>query len=433
MTAPVYSGSDSANTCMANERPSNQRSGNGARIAVWTVAVLIVVLVFYLAHIATRTVLHVRAYTVSRGSIRSSISTNGKIEPIANYEAHAPFPGLVRELYVHEGDQVPAGKLLLAMDDADAISREAQARASLASAQANEKALLAGGVPEDRYSFNGQLAQARSEQQAAMQALSTLQQLAQKGAASASEVQQAQSRLSSDQENLRVLQQRQSARSNSPNLAQAHAEVVEAQAALAAAEDAIAKSQVRAPFAGTVYSVAAAQTEYMQQGDRMLQLADLNHLQVLAYFDEPDIGKLQVGQPVTITWVAKPNETWHGHITRLPSTIVGYTTRNVGELICSIDGNHDGLLPDTNVNLTVTTRDLPDVLLVPREALHTEQGLTFVYRVLHGSLKRTAVTVGDFNLTQEQILTGLKPGDVVALGALGGQPLTNGTAVDVLP
>ncbi len=413
---------------MANGRPSNR-----TRILIWTAAILVVALVFYLAHIATRTVLNVRAYTVSRGAIRSTVSTNGKVQPVFNFEAHAPFPGLVKAIYVHEGDVVPAGKLLLTMDDADAQTRLAQARASLAGALANEQALAQGGAPEERYSFTGQLEQARSEAKAAAQSLATLQQLAQKGAAAPSEVAQAQSRLASDQANLQVLEQRQGARQNSPNLAQAKSEVAEAQAAVAASLDAISKSQVRAPFAGTVYSLSASATEYAQQGDRLLQLADLNHMEVLAYFDEPDIGKLSVHQPVTITWVAKPKETWHGHISRLPSTVITYTTRNVGEVTCSIDDDHDGLLPNTNVDVTVTTDSVTGALLVPREALHTEQGLDYVYKVVHGSLKRSEVTVGNLNLTEVQVLTGVKPGDVVALSTLGGQPLTDKTAVSVVP
>ncbi len=411
---------------------ANGRSSRNTRILVWTTAVLVVVFVGYLAHFATRTVLQVRAFTVARGSIRSTVSTNGKVQPIENWEAHAPFPGLVRAVEVHEGDTVPAGKLLLTMENADAQSRLAQARASLAGAQLNQKALVAGGAPEERATFSGQLDQARAEAQAAAQSLATLQKLSTQGAASPSEVAQAQARVNSDQANMEVLQQRQGAR-QSPNLAQTQADVAQARAAVAAAEDALARSSVRSPFAGTVYSLSVTPTGYVQQGDRLLQMADLHHMQVLAYFDEPDIGKVSIGQPVVIKWTAKPNQVWHGHITRLPATVVTYTTRNVGELLCSIDDPHDGLLPDTNVDVTVTTNSVGNALFVPREALHAEQGLTYVYKVIHGSLKRSEVTVGNLNLTQIQVLSGVSAGEVVALGSISGEPLTNGVAVKVLP
>ncbi len=416
---------------MPNGNPSRN-----TRILIWTVAVLLVALVFYLAHLATRTVLQVRAFTVARGSIRSTLATNGKVQPVTNYESHAPFPGLIDRVLVHEGDRVAAGQLLVAMNEADARTRLAQARASLAGALANQQAVAGGGSPEERYTFGGQLDQARTEAESAAQALATLEKLQANGAASPSEVAQAQSRANNDQANVRVLEQRQAARSHSPNLQQAEAEVAEARAAVAGAEDAMGKGAVRAPVAGTVYSLAATASQYVQQGDRLLQMADLNQMKVLAYFDEPDLGKLSVGQPVTITWVARPGAVWHGHITHMPATVVTYTTRNVGELICSIDDLdrhvHEGLLPDTNVDVTVTTSSVNDALFVPREALHTEQGLTYVYKVVHGSLKRSQVTVGSLNLTQVQIRSGVGSGDVVALGSVGGQPLTNGVAVDVL-
>lgn len=411
---------------------ANQSSNRSSRVAIWTAAILVVILVSYLAHIATRTVLPVRAYTVVEGPISSTVSTNGKIQPTINFEAHAPFPGLVKALYVHEGDFVPQGKLLLTMDDDEARARLAQAQAQLAGAVANENTMAAGGSAEERYSFSGQMDQARAEEQSASASLATLQTLQQKGAAAPSEVTQAQNRVATDRSNLQVLEQRQTARLHSPGLAQARAQIAEAQDAVAAAQDAIGKSNVRAPFTGTVYSVPVSLTEFVQQGDRLLQMADLNHLQVLAYFDEPDIGKLRLGQPVSISWVAKPDKSWHGRIIRLPSTIITYTTRNVGEVLCSIDDAHAGLLPDTNVDVTVTTRSVDNSLFVPREALHTEQGQTYVYKIVNGNLKRSPVSVGGtLNLTQVQIDSGVKSGDVVALGTPTGQPLINGTAVRI--
>ena len=410
---------------------ANGRRTRNTRTVIWIIAILTVVLVGYAAHYLTRTVLRVGTFTVTRGAIRSSVQTNGKVQPETNYEAHAPFPGLVEAVYVREGDAVPQGKLLLQMDSADARQRLLQARAQLAGALAAQKNLNAGGAPEERFSFSGQVDQARAELEGARQSLATLTKLQAQGAASASEVSQAQTRVNADQASLQVLEQRQGAR-KAPDLDQAQADTAQARAAVAAAEDALNRAAVRAPIAGAVYSLSAVRSQYAQQGDRLLQIADLDRMQVLAYFDEPDIGKLNVGQPVTITWVAKPNQVWRGHIVRLPSTVVTYTTRNVGEVLCSIDSAHDGLLPDTNVDVTVTTNNVTDAVFVPREALHNEQGLTYVYKVVRGRLKRSAVTPGALNLTQVQIVSGVQTGDVVALSAQGGQLLTNGVAVEPL-
>jgi HlyD family secretion protein len=112
--------------------------------------------------------------------------------------------------------------------------------------------------------------------------------------------------------------------------------------------------------------------------------------------------------------------------------VVSYTTRNVGELLCSIDDQHDGLLPDTNVVVNVTTAVIPNALVVPREALHAEQGLNYVYLIKNGELKRSRVTTGSWDTTQQQILSGIEAGDKVALSTLSDRPLTGGSAAQVV-
>ncbi len=59
----------------------------------------------------------------------------------------------------------------------------------------------------------------------------------------------------------------------------------------------LAKTQMRAPIAGTVYNVDAKATEFTEEGKVLLEMADLSHERVRAYFDEPEIGRLAVGQP----------------------------------------------------------------------------------------------------------------------------------------
>ena len=409
------------------------RTKRNNRIYVWIASAIVVCAIFYVTRTLTRTTLSVRAYTVERGSIKSTLSTNGKMQPSFNYEAHAPFAGLVKALFVHEGDRVPKGKLLLTMDDADARARLETALAALQGARASANALSRGGTQEERLTLGGDTSRAQAELAQAQQSLATLKKLAAGGAASPSEVAAAQSRVTADEGSLQVLGQRKTDRYDAGDLDHAHATVAEAQAMVDAAREALSNANVRAPFTGTVYSLAAAATEYVQQGDRLLQIADLSKMEVIAYFDEPDIGKLTIGQPVAISWVAKPDRSWHGHISRLPATVITYTTRNVGEVYCTIDDANDELLPNTNVNVTVTTANVADALFVPREALHTEQGLSYVYRVMRGKLRRTRVTVGNLNVTQIQIDSGLEPGEVVALGSTDTQPLVDGVPVTIAP
>jgi HlyD family secretion protein len=170
----------------------------------------------------------------------------------------------------------------------------------------------------------------------------------------------------------------------------------------------------------------------VQQGQVLLQMADLRRIQVRAYFDEPEIGGIKVGFPVTIVWDALQGRTWHGHIVRIPSTIISYGTRNVGEVLVTVDDSDGALLPNTNVTVTVTEQRLDNVLTVPREALHSENGQNYVFKLQNGTLRRTPVKVGAINLTEVQVISGLAEGDVVALSTTNGEPLVEGVPARVV-
>jgi HlyD family secretion protein len=152
---------------------------------------------------------------------------------------------------------------------------------------------------------------------------------------------------------------------------------------------------------------------------------------VRAYFDEPEIGKLAVGEQVQVKWDGDPKagHVWLGHISRIPTTVVQYSSRTVGEAVIVIDGGDGGLLPDTNVTVTVTTSSQPDVLTVPREALHVENGKPFVFKVVGNELVRTPVVNGTSSLTLAPIVSGLQEGDIVATGTTNGLPLQEGVPI----
>jgi len=407
-----------------------KRSSTATLVISFVVALIVI---FLLARHLLREQPPIRVATVHYGDLISTVSTNGKVEPQVNFESHAPFPGVVKAVYVHAGDRVKTGQLLLSMDDSDAEAKLATAYAGVKGAQANYDIVRSGGTAQSRLELQGEIAKAQIDLNEAQHDLAALQKLELTGAASPGEVASAKERVQADQSSLQVLVQQRSASVNAMDVAHARAAVQEAKDAYAAAQAVVAQSNVRAPFDGTVYSLPVSATEYVQAGDLLLDVANLQHLQVRAYFDEPEIGELAVGQPITIHWDAKPNELWHGHVARLPSTIITYGTRNVGEVLVSIDDVDGVLIPNTNVTVTVTVANLQNVLILPRDALHAEQNKSYVYRVVHGVLRQTPVTVGSLNLTNMQVVRGLKPGAVVALGseATNGQPLSNGLPVEV--
>lgn len=393
---------------------------------------MVLVAVFFISRQFTEDSIPVHAAVVSRTTLRSTSSTNGLVEPVRNYAFYAPLATSVLQIPVHEGEQVKAGQLLMQLDATNARARVASATSGLRSAQASLDALRNGGSLADQQRLASDLQRAELNQQQAQSEFQALSKLQATGAASASEVAASRQRQLLAAQAVHALEQRQSRPYAPIELERAEAAVHDAQAALDAARSVLAQTTVVAPVAGTVYAVNVDPSDYVMEGKLLLQMADLSHERVRAYFDEPDIGRLAVGQPIRIVWDARPGREWHGHITQLPSTIVSYGTRNVGEVLVSVDDPQDGLLPQTHVTVTVTTDSESNVLTVPREALHSESGKPYVFRIVNGRLVHTIVTTGTINLTEASITSGLHEGDVVATGALTDLALEDNDPVKVV-
>ena len=105
--------------------------------------------------------MEIRAAAVNHQNLISSVPTNGKVEPIQDFQAHASAPGVVAKIYVKVGQKVKTGDLLLKMDDSDAVARLATANAALRTAQANLHDLEQGGSQDERIALAGDLSRAR--------------------------------------------------------------------------------------------------------------------------------------------------------------------------------------------------------------------------------------------------------------------------------
>ena len=371
------------------------------------------------------------AIAVERGPIRSLVSTNGKIEPIQNFEAHAPVATTVKRLLVKEGDHVRKGQLLLQLDDADIRTQAARAQAQVKTAQANQSALTHEGTQEEVLTLNAQLVKARSTRDGAQHKLDALRRLQQDGAASPGEVRQAEDALQSAQADVTLLEQKQKERYSKPEAARIEAQGAEAQAAYDAAEDALRKSSVHAPFDGVVYSLPVKQGAFVQAGDLLLQEADLSRVRVRAFVDEPDVGRLQSGQKVEITWDAIPGRIWTGTVDTVPSTVRLRLSRNVGETTCVVDNKDLRLLPDINVGVTIVVAEHSNVLTLQRDALRIDDSKPYVYRIVDNHLQRQTIEFSLQNLTRVEITSGLSEGDSVALPAED-KPLVDGALVKVV-
>jgi HlyD family secretion protein len=372
----------------------------------------------------------VRYATVRRQNLTSSISTNGQIVPVNNFEAHAPAPTSVKKVFVKEGDRVKAGQMLLQLDDSAALSEAARARAQVTAAQADLNAIHTGGTREEVITNQAELARAKSELQAAQRNLEALRKLEQTGAASAAEVQDADTRVKTAQSQVNLLQQKTGSRFSPLDTQRAEAQLEQAKAAYSATEDVLAKSNIRSTQAGEVYNLPVKAGNFVNAGDLLVQVAGLSRVTVKAFVDEPDIGRLAKGQSVLVTWDAVPGRTWQGTVTRVPTTVVSRGSRSVGEVECEVDNSDHKLLPNVNVSALIVTGRHDNVLTVPREAIHQADGKRFVLEAVGDRLVRRDVETSISNLTDIEITSGVTDGARIVLGAYNNQPLREGMRVE---
>ncbi|MFZ0704335.1 MAG: efflux RND transporter periplasmic adaptor subunit [Candidatus Korobacteraceae bacterium] len=414
---------------------ATERGGRGPNGKLtWAILIgLILAVVLLAAFISLRRArVAIRVGKAEIGTITASISTNGKIEPITNFEAHAPAATTVTKVGVQQGDWVKPGQLLVQLQDAGAQAQAARAEAQLRGAQADLNAVTHGGTQEELLTNRNALTKAQADRAAAQRNLAATQRLHQSGAASQAEVDAARSQLKAADANVQLLQQKLKDRYSSSEIGHVEAQQSEAKASLAAADTLLRDSNVTAPFAGMVYSLAVKKGSFVNAGDLLVQVADLHKVRVRAFVDEPEIGRLRKGQTVEVTWDALPGRVWKGEVETLPTVIVQRATRNVGEVTCIVDNSDLRLLPNTNVTVAVIIERQENVLTVPREAIHEDAESRYVFQVVNGELKRRNVQTAVSDLTRVEVTSGLSEHASVALGAINSQSLAAGMPIKVV-
>src|ERR1700736_896867 len=146
-------------------------------VLLWVIVFAIIILAFVIARSSVRELLEIHAAAVTRQSLISSVSTNGKVEPIGEFQAYAPAAGIVAKVYVEVLQKVKAGDLLLKMDASAAVAKLAAATATLRSAEATLHDIEQGGSQEERIGFTADLSRAQLQQQQAIKDLAALKQL----------------------------------------------------------------------------------------------------------------------------------------------------------------------------------------------------------------------------------------------------------------
>jgi len=354
---------------------------------------------------------------VKRETLVSTLVTNGKAEPWEWVAVRAERQGPVERVGVEKGRQVTKGGVLVELGARDARTALTAAEARVTQAQAELETLKRGGPSADLAEIDNGLARARMDLEFAQRDHAALKRLLEKQAATRQDVLDAGRRVEQAQAQIQALEKKRAALVSPTDTTAAEARVRETQAARQAAQERLEQALIRAPISGVVYQLDARVGAYLNPGDPVASIGLLDRLRVRVYVDEPELGRVGRGMPVTITWDALPGRQWKGTVERVPTEVVPLQTRQVGEVICTIDNPNRELLPATNVNAEVVSQVAPDVLAIPKEALRKQSNQTGVFVLQGDRVAWRQLKLGASSVTRVQVLEGLSEGDYVALAS----------------
>lgn len=351
---------------------------------------------------------------VVRESVVSSVSTNGKVEPIDWATARAERSGPVVAILIERGKHVEQDAPLVEIDASEAKANLESAQARMEQARAELAMLDKGGRSTDLADIASGIDKARLELAAAQKDYDILSRLQAKEAATKAEVATAKQRVDTAQLQIQSFEQKRAALVAPPDKSAALARLHDAESAAQLAEQHIKQSVVRAPISGTVYQFDLKRGAYLNAGDNVASIGKLERVRVNVYVDEPDLGRVTRGLPVSITWDAMPGRSWKGEVDKTPTQIEALGSRQVGQVLCVIENPDRDLLPGTNVTAEIRAESVENALTIPREAIRRELGQAGVFILSGDRVAWKKITMGIGNTTRAQI-DGLKEGDSVAL------------------
>ena len=332
---------------------------------------------------------------VATHTLQNSITATGTIEAVTSVTVGTQVSGIVNKLYVDYNSVVKKGQVIAELDKTNLTSELNTAKANLASAESN-----------------------LSYQSANMKRYQTLYK---KGLVSADDYENA------------LLTYRQSKE-----------QVATAKESVQKAQTNLGYATITSPIDGTVISKSVEEGQTVAASFNTPELftiaKDLTNMQVVADVDEADIGEVAVGNRVAFTVDAYPDDTFEGVVkqVRLEAT----TTNNVVtyEVVISAPNADLKLKPGLTANVTIFTKEQPNVLSVPNKALRFTptketvgkdmkivdcKGKNKVWTLNDKILTAHPVNIGQSDATHTQIISGVKAGQSIVTEIVVNVPETD--------
>lgn len=359
------------------------------------------------------------------GPMEDVLTAVGSLEPLIQIEVVSRAAGPVSQVAVQEGEAVEAGQLLVALDPTDLRLAVTRARASLTSAQANLRKLLAGPSEAELLRQEHAVAQARLQVERLAREVEQTQRLAAQGAVAPAELAQLEQDLALARRQLQLAEQELAELTAGPDPADvevAQAQVAEAEANLALAEEELKWAEIRSPLTGTVLSVQVEAGETIQEGAVVATVGRLDRMRVTVPVHEIDVNRVRRGLPARVEADAAPGRIFEGTVTSVAT--VGTTQSGIVTFDVTVELENEAnlLRPGMTVDVAIVVEEKPDALRLPLEAIFRQgnQDMVLVAQP-DGSTRAVPIQVGLTDARHAEIIAGLTAEDTVVIQA-GGLP-----------
>src|SRR5882724_9673953 len=348
------------------------------------------------------------------GGREALLNASGYVTPRRRATIAAKITGRVIGVFFDEGTRVQEGQLLATLDDSDV-------RRALESAKADRDSTQAGIAD-----WQVQLRNAQTE-------LRRADQLQKAGVQTQEQLDNAGTTVDSLKAKIEL----------------AKAQVAGSQARIQEAQQAVDNCTIKAPFAGIVVSKDAQVGEMVSPISAgggftrtgIATVVDMKSNEIEVDVNESYIAKVAAGQEVTATLDAHPDKPFPAKVrTIIPTADRQKATVKVRITIPNLE-KYDFILPDMGVKVAFLEHEKPApkdkgkdkgpeaVAFIPKSAVRSEAGSSFVFLFHDGKVERRAVKLGTERGTDVAVLAGVLPGD--SLVVKGPESLHDGDKVEI--
>ncbi len=366
--------------------------------------------------------------TVVRGDIRKVVVSSGKLEPVWWVEVKSKASGLVKSIYVEEGQEVQMGDLLLVLDEEQLKARLERAEASLSSAEAELARIQRGATPLQLAQAEDNVKRAEIEKQNADQDYERIRELYEKNFASKEELDRAETRKNLGQLEWESAKKTLEILRSLPlpeEVEQAKASVRQAKAVRDDAYQEWLNSRVFAPASGkilkkyidvgaTVISAVAG----LGGGTPLFRIGDTSRMKFIGYVDESDIGVIDFNFPVELSVDAYSKEKFHGAVQKISPQAEERAGVMMFQIQLELENPEGKLYSGMSASARIIADVHRNVLILPESAFLFEKNKSFVFRVQKKGNKivkkeKTEVQIGLDEEEKIEVLSGVKENDEV--------------------